>query len=420
MKILFASYYYYFQKEVYSLIIDELKDGSSDFRFLPTHFEYGRKESLDDATKINLHGEISETTFPKLPPIVISIKKAILYFYDRFSLLRILKEWAPDIVVINNDLAGIYIRMLQDLCNKLAIPVIIVITTNFVAFKTEQQKQVKGWRWVYGIVLKIFNYHRAYYYNGNTIGTYLPNSFIAVQGNAIKRKLIDNGIDSSRITVTGNPLFDKYFALRKITRKEAMLSINSSDFTTSDIHEYKIIVYCTEVIEYIYGKDYLYKINTTLKATFDSLCNNIKIVIKLHPAESKESKKYYKELFNGDRYFIVEDINLGNLFRSASLMIAHFSATIMETIAVGTPVLMIDINCDNSRHEYIPYHDMVVAQTEEQIVYKINNLLYNGKYIQDAMNLLDEWIISYLDLPDNSVSTRRVADLIRKIGKGNL
>ncbi|OAM92788.1 UDP-N-acetylglucosamine 2-epimerase [Pelosinus fermentans] len=417
MKIIFAAYYFYFQKELYSLIINELKNDSSDFRFLATHSHYGRKETLVGTKKINLKGEIFEdATCTKIERIILGIKKAGYYFYDRLTLFRLLKNWLPNVVIINNDLAGIYIRMLQDLCSKLEIPILLIITTNFVTFEVQPQAERVGIRWVYGQLLKRLECYDAYYFNGNTIGTYIDSSMIAVQGDYIKNILIEKGVSHERIVVTGNPLFDKYFALREIQRAEALAIIkkrNKIDINSKQ----QLVVYCTEVIEYVYGQDYLEEANHVLKGIFDSLGENVKIIVKLHPAENKENVKYYRELFNSDRYSVIEDTDLGNLFRASSLMIAHFSATIMEAISVGTPVLMIDFNKDTERHQYIPYNEKVVAQSDVEFKGKLDKLLNEKEYIDEAMIILDKWVLSYLDNSHSVTSTSRVVELIKKMSR---
>lgn len=410
MKILFASYYHYFQKDLYTLIIKEMKNGCFEIRFLPTHSTYGRKECLENADKIVLLGQTPERT--KTIKGFSFIKELTIYLYDRYTLKKLFTKWRPDVVVINNDLAGVYIKMLQDVCANLDIPVIVLITTNFVTFPPEFSVRQGGLYTIRNNLLKFLKCYRAYLFAGTTIGTYLDNSIIAVQGEKIKNILIEKGISPSRIVITGNPLYDRYFALQNLPRIKAreahgILSDNNS----------KILVYCTEKIECIYGDDYLDEINSILKGLFDSLNNDIKVIVKLHPAETEAQKKRFRQQFEGDRYIVVENVDLGNLFRSASLVIAHFSAIIMESIAVGTPVLMIDLNCDSMRHVYIPYHELVVAQTGEQLYFKTRKLLDDEQYIQNAMQILTKWVLSYIDCSDLK-STKRVVDLINKIASG--
>lgn len=404
MKILLASYHFHLQKELFLHLFDSFKKEFIDTILLPTYIVPRNEHDINafPIKKIKLLG-----TFSIIEKSNNFIRMGICLI-DKLYLLLFLKKWRPNIVILGSDLGGIYIRILQDLCEKLNIPVLIIMTVNYLPAKDIsylKSNNIINW------LLSIFGMKKAVLFQEATIGKYLSNSIIGVSGYSVKEQLINEGINSARIHIVGNPLHDKMLNFIKISRIEAIRSLQSVLPFSSNI---QIITYCTEVVEEIYGSYYNSYLNEELKRIFDDLPDNIKIVIKLHPRESQKERKALKDLFYGDRYYVIENIDLPLLLRASLLMITHVSATILDAILLNTPILRINIQHDKQYDPIVPNLDIVTSYSFDDFNIKLNKLINGKDYRNKALQSLREWIKNYSAYSDGD-STARIKQLIAEI-----
>lgn len=256
---------------------------------------------------------------------------------------------------------------------------------------------------------------KAVVFRNNNIGEYMKTSIISVPGQFVKEGLQNIGIEEGRIIITGNPAHDILVKMRKDSKIVARKELSAiADFKMPK----SIIVFCTECIDEIYGEEYFDFLHEKLKCVFDKLPDNYVVIIKLHPREDKKNIEKLYSVFNNHRYILLKSCDTPLLLRSADLVIAHFSAIILEAILVEAPILRINFKLDKKYSDLIPNFDLVVAQNINDFSRKMDKILADPLYRNTSLQLLKEWSHKHSSIQDGQ-ATERVTALIKQIVKSN-
>jgi hypothetical protein len=170
-----------------------------------------------------------------------------------------------------------------------------------------------------------------------------------VWGNYYKDVLIENGIDSERIIISGSPFIN--FENRNISDKKIQsIGIVSTGFTNGYGNEYWRVI--AKGIEHI---------------------KNAKFVIRPHPLEDNNSfYDYLKIWFKNISYEIDQSFSLNDFLFSCELIIHQSSTVGIEAIARGIPSIDIDPFDVNKNAPFNCFTIPVKIQTENQLQGAIN------------------------------------------------
>lgn len=415
-KVLFFPYYFYLQYEPFRQVIASLKHLGVEAYMVSMHCNHFDESKQFRLERFKNDGcPVKELPVYNIGPKGVSLFTKLMQFLgfliNRRKIENFLRAEQPALVVVGSDLGGIYIRFLLDMCHLLHIPMLIMVTVDFGAARSDANPEIEAKVPVLvRFLLRLLSMERLTLFNGWVIGSYSQEAKVLVPSKAMQDQLVRDGICRERILVIGSPLHDWLYELRNEPTDKIKCEICSSLGWSVN---YRLIVYCTEVIHSIYGEDYLESVNKLLARAFQNLPAECRVVIKLHPRESVKSIAYFSRAFIGDRYRIVNDINIYRLLRVADLAIGHFSSTLLEAILLGTPVLSINVLGDQRRTLFSSSQDLVQIRSETEFT-KIHDILYNTRFRDVAKALLERWIKDNVGVI-NGHSSERIARVIKHI-----
>jgi len=402
MKILFIASHLYLGYPVFSRLINKLNKLGHNAYLLNSNIHDNLKDEnynmeqfkKDDCPMLNFH--IIRLFSCKINPLRI-----IQFIINRQRIKRFITKNKIERVVIPSDLGPIYVRVFLDICEELKIPIRIILLTSSVVTPKKS------------IILKSLNRsHKLlrifrpilYDYSTNkpqAIGLYAKSSFLSAPSIGYEEWLISSGIDSSRITINGNfyqkELLNHQNKIYKQEKNEIAnkLSINK---------HHKWVVLLTEVIQELYGKNYILVLYKKLSSIFSKYSNDIKIVIKLHPREPDNIIAYMKDIFIGERYrFVQKDIDLYKLIRTSEGAVSHYSNVLENAVFVGTPIVGINLNerrkCKNGVEVttgnlpmFCEEKDIVVAKSFDELEKKLTFLSNPEIWHRNFSNWRKKWM----------------------------
>lgn len=420
-KVLFFPYYFYLHYEPFRRVIARLSELGFD-----AHLVYMPCSPMDESERFGLTRmrrdgcPVKELSIHNVGLGSTSLHAKVIRFaglvLSRQRIERFLRTERPHLIVVGSDLGNSYFRLLLDLCRRLKIPVLILATVD--SWPAPYDMSSVGSSAVPHWISPLLHWFEleSIPFQGWVYGSYHREAFIAVVSQRMKDQLVANGISAERIAVTGNPYHDLLHEVQKQPRNEFRERI----WTRLGWPPHgRLTAYCTERIQDIYGESYLDRLNTLLVKTFDELPDECRIVVKLHPKECQKSLKQFAQLFSGDRYRVVQDVDVHHLARGADLIIGHFSSTLIDAALLGTPVLSINIAGDRSRLIFGPDLDVLYITSEAQLRAKIYNVLYDQAFLASVQSSLSEWRAQH-GLKVDGRSADRVARLIQSLVKGSV
>ncbi|MCL0059463.1 UDP-N-acetylglucosamine 2-epimerase [Dehalococcoidia bacterium] len=221
------------------------------------------------------------------------------------------------------------------------------------------------------------------------------SSRIAVFGDAVKKRFISEGVAPERIIVTGNPKFDMVFHAKNNNCKQNICEKMNIP------PDKKIVLLLTSYFveagmwTSLQRKEFVMSIAEAI-----SELPNTQLIIKLHPPYEKEED--YQEIVKGlsDPPIICKYTSISELIGSCDLAITVISTTALEAMAMGKPVLIVDLfddlansiyKCDdivhiNQKADILPVmrDALYDIQTKSRMTESMKNFIYEQAYIQDG------------------------------------
>ncbi len=304
-------------------------------------------------------------------------KRASIKVYNK--IYEYLKKQAPKMMIFSSDLGDVNIRLTILAANMLDIPVVIYwmgdIEKNNLDSMTINSEKSTGYKgdffeMAFDNALK-FNEH---YFN--IIGSYSKNARIFVAHSIAKTKLIQEGISEDRITVIEYKPFENYNCSNNIKGK--------------------YIVYYTENLNSILGKEYINNLHISLNKDFERLHQQtgVTTIVRPHPMERNGTEEYFQleKIFKAKGVILDYKYSLEELALKAEINIGHFSKVLLDTLLSGGNILSIN-TINNSDLSFIPkneYQLLKVSSYEnilEKINYFISDDIYKNNYIKEQKRL---------------------------------
>jgi len=413
-KVLFFPHYFYLSYEPFRRIIASLYCPEVEGYVVHMHCK-----SFDETKQFPLERLKDDgCPFKQLPFVSIGRKgTSLLVKSTRFleflinyrRIKHYLQTEQPALVVVESDLGGMYIRFILDICRGMHIAILITVPIDLGSARCDanSDSNMKARVPILArLFLRLLGIERLMLFDGSLIGSYSKEAKILVASKAMKNQLVESGICRERVLVTGIPRHDDLYELLRTPVDVVKAEIYSYfGWDTSD----KMVVYFTQLIQRVYGADYMRRINKLLGCAFEELPADCRVVIKLHPREDAN----YSEIFSGDRYKVIRDIDADRLLRSADLAISHFSSILSDAALLGTPLLSINVLNDKHRATFGLGQELVQINSEAEFT-KIHDMLYDIRFQNAARVMLGSWVKDNVGAIDGH-SSERIADVIKKV-----
>lgn len=170
--------------------------------------------------------------------------------------------------------------------------------------------------------------------------TYYPGSgsdFFITMNEDSKKHFLSQGINEEKIVVLGSPSFDEYWEIMhsdlSILDREIRASLNINN-------EKPIITFGTQPLEkkgFLSQDEYMESVREIIKLLLNYK-EKFNIIIKLHPADLID--EYNVKLSSFTNFIkIVKDVDLKKLIYISKIYISSFSASSMDAIIFGIPVI---------------------------------------------------------------------------------
>jgi hypothetical protein len=416
MKVLFAPYYFYLHYESFRRVAACLNRSGIDAAILHMpcnafneNLRFGMERIRTDGCPVRQlrlcdlgwKGSSSIARMSRFPNLLINRKKIRAF----------LQVERPRLVVVGSDLGGLYVRLLLSCCREAGIQTMILASSASgpPANDSEAGQTISVSRTIKAI-LQLLDLDRVALFDQWKIGSFNTEAPIAVPGKTLKEELLRDGVSEDRLFITGDPAHDAIYELKQEHVAQIRRHIcDQLDWPGSS----RLIVYCTEVIHEMLGREYLVRLNVLLAEAFAALPADCRVVIKLHPRETSATEALFRQAFRRDRYLIRRDLDLLRLMRAAHLCIGHYSRTLIDSVLLGTPVACINLARDEKRMLFDSGFGEIRIDSEEDF-HKIRPLLEDKETRDVVEHKLRDWRSRYASVLDGESSNRNAA-LISKI-----
>lgn len=192
---------------------------------------------------------------------------------------------------------------------------------------------------------------------------------VAVWGEYAKSWFIRHGVSAEKVSVTGQPRFDKIYK-----KKEQFV-------VTKETLNMKKILFVVSGISDSFGKYETIRSLNILNNILQKV-NNYKLIIKLHPGE-KETQfiKDIMDSLNFKNFTITRNANLYNLIIDSSVVITTFSTVGIEALMFDKPLIIIESNLAGFRLPYGEYNCAFSVNNAEDL----QRILVKDLFCQDIV-----------------------------------
>ncbi|OCA87864.1 hypothetical protein A8F94_08475 [Bacillus sp. FJAT-27225] len=424
MKVFFIAQYKYLHYQPYLRVIKELRRKGirgyfvnlKNMNFVTKYDEekYNKSLFIHDGVpfkEVELFANEFSNSFLLhrffLPYLLKKRKLAAIRFLQislsRWKLYGFFFVQRPKLIVIGSDLGGVYIRIIQDCCRKLNIKVLILNTHPNRPNMKDAEYSIPTRRLQ---LIRKFNLEKTLYFPKRTIGSYLPNSAVAVPGKVVKEHLVKQGISPDRIFITGNPVHDGVYEL--VANKKINIT-KEKERHGLDVSK-KLIVYFSSLANEKYGAEYLDSLNTLIHKEWEG--SGSQLIIKFHPREDDESKQIYVNTFGTQHVkYEANEFDSILLMAMADIVITDTGSSILpQAMLLRKRCLVLNLMKDNTPYK-IP--DAFLASSEDELLDKFRRLLEEDD--GPDPELLDSVVKENFHLFDGK-SSERCAKLIAELG----
>jgi len=228
---------------------------------------------------------------------------------------------------------------------------------------------------------------------------------MAVYGDAVKRKFINEGIKEDKIIVTGNPKFDKIYQNKNETDKEKICA----EFTIPK--EKKIILLVTQsfVELKLWNNEQRNQfLSVILKAT--EKLSNTQLLIKIRfPYEQKEN---YLEFFkdSGNPTIICQTNPIEELLGLCDVVLTVSSSVGLEAMAYQKPLIIIDL-FNESGNTFYKNCGVPIVTNEQELFQNLHSVLTNEIFLKNILIRGQNFVKEQAYLQDGQAASR-IADVI--------
>ena len=236
--------------------------------------------------------------------------------------------------------------------------------------------------------------------------------FIAVPGEYDKNYLIKRGELEKKIIVTGRPRYGDFYKgkIKKINEVKDMFKNEIYKFDPSK----NTILFATSPVDY-----------KSREIIFSMVVNSLKklnlidrLIIKIHPREDGVLYKNILQDLNINPV-IIKDYDLFQLIISSDLYLSRISATILEALITGTPVILLDLvnlgSLYTGTYPFCEEDNLIKVKDKKSLIKEINGLITNKNHYLNYKKNLKLISDKYSFFDDKMSSIEIIINLIYKI-----
>lgn len=341
---------------------------------------------------------------------------------------RVFAEESPDVIVVGHD-RNLMDRLFVGCANSKGIPTLLIQDGVLAASRDKIRETgsiTNSLKYLGSLPFKAFNFimNRDYSWHGKIeialfelrystrgkVGVYGHGecSKMALFGDAVKEMFILEGIDPKRILVTGNPKFDKVYYSKDSNCKQKVCK------KWHIPPDKEIILLLTQymVEAKIWSPEQRRKFVLAIVSATAALPNT-QLIIKLHPPT--ESEEDYQEIVRDltSQPIICKYASLPELLNACDLAITVSSTAALEAMAIGKPVVIVNLFNDTGTSFYRGSSALFVER-EEDILATMQKALYDPQTREEMSKPMKKFVYEQAYLQDGQAS-KRIADLIRSM-----
>lgn len=299
-----------------------------------------------------------------------------VHFYD-YSLQNLLNKHKPKLVMANDDV--MYLKPKSNVEN---LKLVLLQSASIDCEKEEFKK----------MFIDMFS-----------LNNIIADSFLVsgTKFEIIKR----SSNDSKEVIVVGQPRYDVLHYVDKIYSKHRF-------FEKYNIEQNKKIILWTTQCHGISMNENIVNFNSVFSAI--SHLNNVILLIKQHPAEGDEYEeliKKYISLSSSKVILLPRNSDTYEQIFCSDLLITKDSTTAMEAIALGKPLLILNLSDNPDRMDYVNKGVALGVYSKNNLLPSITQLLDN---CQDLEKYRSVFLLENLYKNDGN-STDRVIKYIEKV-----
>jgi len=242
-------------------------------------------------------------------------------------------------------------------------------------------------------------------------------SIIATPGESSKQYLLEKGEDSRKIIITGRPKYEKFYK-GKIKKLEeirdpctnTLYNFNSKKFT---------ILFATSPVDFISKEIILRNVVQAIKDL--NLIDNF--IIKLHPREDDQWYRKILKKMNVDP-IVVKDYDIFELMVSSDVYLSKSSATILEAMIVGIPIILLDfVNLNflyTATYQFCEEKYLIRVKNKYELVAAIKKLLYCSDFRMQYSNGLKKLALKHSYYEEKKSANEIIYDFIKTLLKDKI
>ena len=237
----------------------------------------------------------------------------------------------------------------------------------------------------YGVRFSNYNLSELSHYAIDKIHPFLPTKILVMDDYA-KDEILKEGLDRSKVIVTGHPYFE--LLVKTASSGESLdfrkkYSISESDF---------VLTYASEPISGMYGGDSDHYLGYTERTIFQHIVETlddiigqtkkaIVFVIKLHP---KENVQKYDELIklSGRNLNIIKDRDSDpwDVIRSSQAVCGMSSMFLIESVILNKPVISVQIGLSRENPFVLDRRGILKSVlTKEELSLSLRSIIIHGQ-----------------------------------------
>ena len=236
--------------------------------------------------------------------------------------------------------------------------------------------------------------------------------YIMVPGQKSKEFLIQKGEPRENIFITGRSVYENIYEGRINNLLEIRDMYNNRQYKFSP-DKFSILL-TTNPIDYKSNEKVITMVVNSLKKI--NLLENL--IIKLHPRENGGHQRIILKKLNVNP-IIVQGYNILDLIKSCDLVLSAISTTILESMIIGTPVILLDnINSNlgfSGTYLFLKEKSLIKIEYEAQLTSSLKKLRENKTFNEEYSLKLKDIAKKYSYYDYHNSTSQIIIDLINKV-----
>jgi hypothetical protein len=200
--------------------------------------------------------------------------------------------------------------------------------------------------------------------------------YFAVMGKYYKEMFYKQGVSEDKLIVTGHPEHDYLFQLSSSVRKPGFKQNTLKSFGLDSAKPLWIVAREAIVHFKLVPEENDKEDICAILEILTQYHQDVQIILKLHPRDSKEYYDFVKEKFK--HVILIHECDLYKLIAVCDLYISQISSTMMWAIALDKPVVSYDFNNQSYWHYFRDREGIIKADSPPALAKKIEVIQEKG------------------------------------------